>query len=82
MMTACCPEMEDRLRWRCEQHDRPGSYPDCVVWYYPGRGEFGLPVHDGGSSYIAIRHCPWCGAALPGPAAGDTQTCWPPCEAK
>ncbi|MFB9422507.1 DUF6980 family protein [Nonomuraea rubra] len=26
---------------------------------------YGLPIHDGGSSSIAIRYCPWCGARLP-----------------
>ncbi|WP_435832452.1 DUF6980 family protein [Nonomuraea rubra] len=29
------------------------------------RRSFGLPIHDGGSSSIAIRYCQWCGARLP-----------------
>jgi len=27
--------------------------------------EFGLVVRDGGSSYVTIQYCPWCGHALP-----------------
>ena len=25
----------------------------------------GLPVHDGGASYVLVAFCPWCGARLP-----------------
>jgi hypothetical protein len=25
---------------------------------------FGLPIHDGGSSFIKINFCPWCGKKL------------------
>jgi hypothetical protein len=28
------------------------------------RGDFGLPIHDGGNSYIKINFCPWCGKKL------------------
>lgn len=27
--------------------------------------EYGIMVLDGGSSYIILANCPWCGAALP-----------------
>ena len=26
---------------------------------------YGLYVHDGGSAFVEIRFCPWCGARLP-----------------
>ena len=26
--------------------------------------DFGIPIHDGGSSYIEIHFCPWCGNKL------------------
>ena len=26
--------------------------------------EFGIPIHDGGSSHIKISFCPWCGTEL------------------
>jgi hypothetical protein len=28
--------------------------------------EYGISVLDGGSSYIVIQYCPWCGTRLPG----------------
>jgi hypothetical protein len=27
-------------------------------------GNFGIPVRDGGSSYIKIDFCPWCGTKI------------------
>jgi Domain of unknown function (DUF6980) len=27
--------------------------------------EYGIIIHDGGSSHIVINYCPWCGARLP-----------------
>ena len=26
--------------------------------------EFGIPIHDGGNSFIKINYCPWCGHKL------------------
>lgn len=37
---------------------------DCVI--YETEGKFGIPVHDGGTSYITIKFCPWCGRRLAG----------------
>lgn len=46
---------------------RPGRGP--LQWrrkaaYLPASKEYGLIVHDGGTSYVAIRFCPWCGVRL------------------
>ena len=27
-------------------------------------GTYGIPIHDGGSSIIEIKYCPWCGETL------------------
>lgn len=37
---------------------------DSVVIYNKKGKEYGIPIHDGGSSYIRIRFCPWCGSKL------------------
>lgn len=37
---------------------------DSVITYASKRKEFGIPIHDGGSSYIQINYCPWCGQKL------------------
>jgi hypothetical protein len=33
--------------------------------YVPKFREYGIRINDGGSSYIVIRICPWCGSKLP-----------------
>lgn len=38
----------------------------CLV-YNPKFREYGLSVLDGGTSYILITFCPWCGTKLPQP---------------
>lgn len=38
---------------------------DRLVIYIPHFQEYGLPIYDGGSSYVLIKYCPWCGAKLP-----------------
>ena len=36
-----------------------------TIYYIPKFREFGIPVIDGGSSFIEICFCPWCGQKLP-----------------
>ena len=38
---------------------------DAIMLYIDKFDEYGIPVHDGGESYIDIRYCPWCGKKLP-----------------
>jgi hypothetical protein len=38
---------------------------ETSILYVPKFREYGLPVSDGGSSFVCIRFCPWCGARLP-----------------
>jgi len=38
---------------------------ETAVVYIPKFREYGLPILDGGTSFIAIVFCPWCGARLP-----------------
>ena len=39
--------------------------PDVLIRYVLRFDEYGIIVHDGGSSKIAIHFCPWCGTQLP-----------------
>lgn len=60
----CCVQMayyliEDKLSRKSEELNY-----DAVVTHTYGRKEFGIPIHDGGSSYIKINYCPWCGKSL------------------
>jgi hypothetical protein len=64
-MKTCCPEMAAALDFSCDQHAGPFECPDGLVIYHEIFDEYGLPVRDGGASYVLISHCPWCGMRLP-----------------
>lgn len=49
----CCSEMTDRL------NDETG------ILYIPKFREYGIRVLDGGSSFVLLRFCPWCGVEIP-----------------
>ncbi|WP_118976545.1 DUF6980 family protein [Taibaiella koreensis] len=60
----CCLSMayrlvEDKLR------NIEGNV-DRIMTYNKGHKTFGIPIHDGGASYIKIAYCPWCGKDLSG----------------
>jgi len=56
--------MEDELMKICADHPCRSDCPDALIEYRSKTGEFGLLVHDGGSSMILIEYCPWCGSSL------------------
>lgn len=61
----CCERMRDQVNRTCELHDNAFDCPDRLVWFSEEKRIFGLIIHDGGSSYITIVYCPWCGSKLP-----------------
>ena len=62
--THCCGSMKQHLA-TCDAHGANASCGDQFVSYVPKFDEYGLLVHDGGSSVIGIAFCPWCGSKLP-----------------
>jgi hypothetical protein len=60
----CCDEMDKALNHSCEQHKDPWDCPDTVLIYHEPFNEYGIPIRDGGMSYLIIDHCPWCGTRL------------------
>ena len=61
----CCEDMRLALDFACDQHADPFECADGLVVYNEVFDEYGIPVHDGGASYLLISHCPFCGARLP-----------------
>jgi hypothetical protein len=57
--------MRTALTRSCPQHPDRHDCPDALIGYSPKFDEYGLLIHDGGTSSLAIRFCPFCGAALP-----------------
>lgn len=57
----CCLDMAYHLIPSKQAIGQEAIHYDAVIMEHPKRKEFGIPIHDGGSSYIHIRFCPWCG---------------------
>lgn len=61
----CCQRMKDNsvvdAGWESDAYDDP----DILVSYISKFNEYGIIIHDGGSSSIGISYCPWCGSRLP-----------------
>jgi hypothetical protein len=55
--------MDYDLSQKCDVHETRYECPDALITVV--RGGYGLIVHDGGSSFIKISFCPWCGSKLP-----------------
>ena len=60
----CCEAMSLQLNWTCAIHTSPQECPDALIGHFRALGRYGLYVHDGGSSWVEIHFCPWCGARL------------------
>jgi len=58
--------MEEQISARCPQHPNREDCPDAIVSFAPQSKSYGIYIHDGGSSSIAISFCPWCGTRLSG----------------
>ena len=57
--------MASQVEFRCKEHEDLSVCPDSLIIFDPRFNEYGLRVHDGGSSNITIFFCPWCGENLP-----------------
>jgi hypothetical protein len=64
-MKHCCNAMNEQIVYRCVKHPDPYDCPDNLVTYFEKFDEYGIIVHDGGTSVCEIAFCPWCGARLP-----------------
>ncbi len=54
--------MEAHTKHDCVIHKHAWQCPDVTIIKY--KKGFGIPVRDGGSSFILIQYCPWCGKKL------------------
>jgi len=64
-MKHCCSKMEESLTLKCNLHTTKFSCPDVLISYSEIFDEYGLIIHDGGSSMLNIQYCPFCGMQLP-----------------
>lgn len=59
----CCEDMRYHATNHCPVHDSPYECPDWLI-VRDDEGDFGIVIHDGGTSCVEIRYCPWCGTRL------------------
>jgi hypothetical protein len=55
--------MAAQLSITCDVHEA-NECPDILIGYFSTTRDYGLRVHDGGSSMILIDFCPWCRSRL------------------
>ena len=65
MREHCCAMMRSNVERTCDVHLDLSDCPDLLIAFWPDPAAYGIRIHDGGSSVVAIAHCPWCGVALP-----------------
>jgi hypothetical protein len=56
--------MKEHIESKCEQHEDRFDCPDAIIHFSKTHKTYGIIIHDGGSSYIKIDFCPWCGKKL------------------
>ncbi|MDQ0878907.1 hypothetical protein QFZ77_007566 [Paenibacillus sp. V4I3] len=59
----CCVEMAYHLSAGIGVD--PYQDADVIIIHYKKYDEYGIPIKDGGTSFISISNCPWCGTLLP-----------------
>ena len=56
----CCDSMKYHLNFKCNTHKDDFDCPDKIIYSSEKKKEFGIIIHDGGTSYIKIKYCPFC----------------------
>ncbi len=65
MTKHCCEMMSENIELNCDKHNNPFDCADVLIHYSKTFDEYGIIIHDGGSSYVGIDFCPFCGTKLP-----------------
>ena len=64
MRKHCCDDMTYQANFICDIHKDPFNCPDKLVYFHDKFDEYGLIIHDGGTSSVNFGYCPWCGTKL------------------
>lgn len=59
-----CESMKYHLDFKYDIHKDRFDCPDTIIYSSKKYKELGIIIHDGGSSCIKIKYCPWCGIKL------------------
>lgn len=58
----CCDVMKSQLEFKCDTHSNLLDCPDVILLRI-GANQIVFPIRDGGSSFINLQYCPWCGTS-------------------
>jgi len=67
----CCDWMQAQIDKQCDVHSSQADCPDALIAYHKKDDQYGIRIHDGGTSWIGISYCPWCGTSLQARALSD-----------
>ena len=56
--------MEYFVNYKCDIHPNIFECPDNIICFNEEKEVHGVIIHDGGTSFILIDFCPWCGKRL------------------
>lgn len=62
--TFCCEMMSSNINNKCKTHDSIYDCPDAILDTNKNGKKFRILIHDGGTSGIEIKYCPWCAQKL------------------
>ena len=60
----CCEMMKDNSEFTCTKCKDMFECPDTLIYHNSQEKEYGIIIHDGGTSFMEIQYCPWCGTEL------------------
>ncbi|MFA1771248.1 hypothetical protein ACD591_08090 [Rufibacter glacialis] len=61
---SCCRMMASQFNKKCEIHDSAYDCPDVILDRDEKGSQYRILIHDGGTSGISIKFCPWCGKEI------------------
>lgn len=64
MSKHCCDSIDYWANYKCSDHADIFECPDNLVTFDRESKRYGLIIHDGGSSSIEMKFCPWCGTSV------------------
>ncbi len=59
-----CAILSHYLERECPTHNSPWECPDRL-FYRATDGEIGIILRDGGTGFVTMLYCPFCGSELP-----------------
>jgi hypothetical protein len=54
----CCESMDYWANYECPEYKYSNDCPDQIILFSATKSEYGIIVHDGGTSVIEINYCP------------------------